>query len=318
MLSKKLALLWQVFATLLVLCASNTVMAGEVGTTPDGNVIYEFLCPTPNLKDANITIDLPNHIGEHPEWDIESGYGSYTMGISNPNTGAEFSDKSRSGQILKCFYDIKILGYPIGSRFYYRYKVKREIISCDSTSSRNWRCILKDGGEGGKSPSSATSSSPTPSINSDTKSDSLGVAQGCCTILQNPTLKGRLGRVVVAFPDGAVPKNTRVDMLKDGKVVQGGFGNQSWELLPGVYEVSISSRRVGNLTVKAGHDTTVKVGVMRISAGKETRVDVLDAGKTLTGGYGNQLIGLPLGSYDIQVAGQTEHVTISEGKVTDF
>lgn len=62
----------------------------------------------------------------------------------------------------------------------------------------------------------------------------------------------------------------------------------------------------------------MKVGVLRVSAGKDTRVDVLDAGNKLTGGYGGQIIGLPLGSFDIQVAGQTEQVTISEGKVTDF
>lgn len=101
-------------------------------------------------------------------------------------------------------------------------------------------------------------------------------------------------------------------------MVQGGYGNQSWELLSGAYEVSISGKRVGNVTVKPGHDTTVKVGVLRISAGKDTRVDVLDAGNKLTGGYGEQVIGLPLGSFDIQVAGQTERVTISAGNVTDF
>ena len=140
----------------------------------------------------------------------------------------------------------------------------------------------------------------------------------CCAVVAKAALTGRLGRVVVAFPDGAVPKSTQVDVLKDGKVVQSGYGNQSWELLSGAYEVSISGKRVGNVTVQAGHDTTVKVGVLWVSAGKDTRVDLLDAGNKLIGGYGNQVIGLPLGSYDIQVAGQTERVTISEGNVTDF
>ncbi len=146
----------------------------------------------------------------------------------------------------------------------------------------------------------------------------IHAAEPCCGGVANAALKGRLGRVVVAFPDGAVPKNTRVDVLKDGKVVQSGHGNKAWELLSGPYEVSISGKRVPNVTVKPGHDTTVKVGVLRISAAKETRVDVLDGGKKLTEGYGDQVIGLPLGSYDIQIAGQTERVTISEGRVTNF
>ena len=143
-------------------------------------------------------------------------------------------------------------------------------------------------------------------------------AEPCCSVVANAALKGQMGRVVVAFPDGAVPKNPRVDVLKNGKVVLSGYGNQSWELLPGTYEVSISGKRVSNVPVKAGHDTTVKVGVLRISAGKQTRVDVFDAGSKLTSGYGNQVIGLPLGSFAIQVAGQTEQVTISDGKITDF
>lgn len=137
-------------------------------------------------------------------------------------------------------------------------------------------------------------------------------------MLPNPTIKGRLGRVVVAFPDEAVPKSTRIDVLKDGKVVQSGHGNKTWDLLSGTYEVKISGKQVPNVTVKAGHDTTVKVGVLRVSAGKDTRVDVLDAGNKLTSDYGDQVIGLPPGSFDIQVAGQTERVTISEGNVTDF
>ena len=109
-------------------------------------------------------------------------------------------------------------------------------------------------------------------------------AEPCCSVVANAALKGQMGRVVVAFPDGAVPKKTRVDVLKNGKVVLSGYGNQSWELLPGTYEVSISGKRVSNVPVKAGHDTTVKIGVLRISAGKQTRVDVFDAGSKLTGG----------------------------------
>jgi len=140
----------------------------------------------------------------------------------------------------------------------------------------------------------------------------------CCSVVANAALKGRLGRVVVAFPDGAVPKSTRVDVLKDGKVLQSGYGNKSWGLLSGTYEVSISGKQVPNVTVKAGHDTMVKVGVLRVSAAKGSSVDVLDGGHKLTSGYGDQIIGLPPGAFDLKVAGQTQPVTISEGQVTDF
>jgi hypothetical protein len=122
----------------------------------------------------------------------------------------------------------------------------------------------------------------------------------------------------VTFPAAAMPKGTRVAVLKNGKEVQGGYGSQNWELLSGTYEVSISGKTISNVTVKAGHDTNVKVGVLRISADTATRTAVLDEGKEIASGHGNHLVGLPAGSFDVQVAGQSETVTIEEGKVTDF
>ena len=35
-------------------------------------------------------------------------------------------------------------------------------------------------------------------------------------------------------------------------------------------------------------------------------------------GFGNQQFGFPIGQVSVSVAGQTEQVTISEGKITDF
>jgi len=140
----------------------------------------------------------------------------------------------------------------------------------------------------------------------------------CCNVVLNPALKGRLGRVVVAFPPGAVPTGTRVTVLNNGKELLSGHGNQSWELLPGTYEVTVSGKRLSNVTVQPGHDTTVKVGVLRVSVGKGIRAAILDGGTEIAGDYGNFLVGLPIGSFEVKVAEQSEQVTISEGKITDF
>lgn len=35
-------------------------------------------------------------------------------------------------------------------------------------------------------------------------------------------------------------------------------------------------------------------------------------------GYGNQVVGLPIGSFDVEIAGQTEKVTISDGNTAEF
>jgi len=143
-------------------------------------------------------------------------------------------------------------------------------------------------------------------------------AAGCCAVVPNATLVGRLGRLVVAFPPAAVPSETPVAVLKDGKRVENGYGSQTWELLPGSYDLSVSDKVVKNVSVQARSDTNVRVGVLRISVGSQTHWEVIDSGATLTNGYGTKLVGLPVGSYGLRIAGQTESFAIRNGEVTDF
>ncbi|MBH0204289.1 MAG: hypothetical protein HP498_00395, partial [Nitrospira sp.] len=144
-------------------------------------------------------------------------------------------------------------------------------------------------------------------------------SSNCCRLTATTGLKEGVGRFVVAFPNGAEPKDTRVDVLTDGKVVHSGYGNQSRELPPGTYDVTISTKPLSGVIVQAGYETQVKVGVLHINATQDTRVDLLDgtSGKVLTGGYGEKSYGLPIGAVTVQVAGQSETVTIEDGTVTE-
>ena len=147
---------------------------------------------------------------------------------------------------------------------------------------------------------------------------SLSATPGCCAVAPNPTLVGRLGRLVVSFPPAAVPTGTQVAVVKDGKDLQTGYGNQAWELLPGTYDLKVSGKTVTNVTVQARSDTTVRVGVLRVSASSQTRWEVVDGSALIARGYGTQLVGLPIGTYGLRVSGQTESVAIRDGQVTDF
>jgi hypothetical protein len=132
-------------------------------------------------------------------------------------------------------------------------------------------------------------------------------------------MKGRLGRLIVTYPEGAVA-SARIDVSMGDKHAASGHGNQAFALLPGTYTVVISGKRVDNVTVQSGHDTKVKVGVLRVTAPGGTRMDVLDNdGKThLTAGHGNQQFGLPIGTVQVHIHGQSERVTIKDGQITDF
>ncbi|HET7608336.1 MAG TPA: hypothetical protein VFL84_06645, partial [Gammaproteobacteria bacterium] len=141
----------------------------------------------------------------------------------------------------------------------------------------------------------------------------------CCSIVPNATMRGRLGRLVVAFPQEVA---ARIEVYRPGeeRAIQSGYGNQAYDLLPGTYEVSISGKRVAGVTVRSGNDTQIKVGVLRVNASDGTRIDLADpiSKERVTGGYGTQVFGLPIGQIGVQVAGQTEAVVIEAGKVAEF
>lgn len=145
-------------------------------------------------------------------------------------------------------------------------------------------------------------------------------ADVCCSVVANAALTGNLGRLLVAFP--AVVGRTRIKVYKSGEknAIKSGVGSMAVELLPGSYVVSISNKRVSGVTIQAGHDTQVKVGVLLISAAGDTQVKVLDADQktSLSSGRGARAVGLPVGAFQVMVAGQMHPIQIQEGQTTHF
>jgi hypothetical protein len=143
----------------------------------------------------------------------------------------------------------------------------------------------------------------------------------CCSVVTNPALRDRMGRLVVTYPRGADP-NQAVMYVYDagGKYLHKSNSSIAIDLTPGTYSVAINNRRVERITILAGHDTHVKVGVLRLSVGDGTRVSVYDAEQKLelTRSNGKQDIGFPIGKVSVNVAGQWEAVTIEEGKIVDL
>jgi hypothetical protein len=148
-------------------------------------------------------------------------------------------------------------------------------------------------------------------------------AEACCNIVANPAMRGRLGRVVVAYPIEVADARMDVFRAGDTKSIASGYGNLAFDLLPGTYDVEISGKRVAGVTVQSGHDTQIKVGVLRVSAAPDTRIDLVDPAQPAdapkyTGAYGDKLFGLPIGEVGVLIDRQTVSVTITEGQVVDF
>lgn len=149
-------------------------------------------------------------------------------------------------------------------------------------------------------------------------------AKGVYEQVANPEMKGRLGRVVIAYADGANlnPDANRTGIYKEGenKEASYGYGRIARELAPGTYDLVINGKKVSGIPVKSGHDTRIPSGVLRLHGANELRFTIHDVGEesSFKVAYGNALVGLPAGDYEIEVSGSREKFTIEPGKVTDF
>ena len=147
------------------------------------------------------------------------------------------------------------------------------------------------------------------------------IGGGCCVIVSNPELKS-LGRIVVTLPGStkASPHIVIFNAGDDKKAVLNWWGAGSGDLIAGRYAAVIGGRRVAGVEVRAGHDTKIRVGVLRLHAGSGTRVTIFEReGKdAITSVWGSQEIGLPIGDYDVQIAANRASVTIKDNAVTEF
>jgi hypothetical protein len=130
------------------------------------------------------------------------------------------------------------------------------------------------------------------------------------------TKKAATGSGTVVKPDVTVT----VFKAGDTKSLKGDYGKAEVELMPGKYVVAVSQKKVADVEIASRQDTTLSVGGLRINAGKDTRFDVFDADKKtkLAGDYGAADVGLPVGTYHVQIGGAMEEVKVEEGKVTEF
>ncbi|HWP41397.1 MAG TPA: hypothetical protein VNL70_10765, partial [Tepidisphaeraceae bacterium] len=145
------------------------------------------------------------------------------------------------------------------------------------------------------------------------------------TLVVNPKMKGRLGRVQFSFPANTNTSNARVAVYRSegegdsDKPVHSGYGQGGFDLMPGRYQAAVNNKRVA-IQVKSGHDTIPRCGVLRVHATSETRFRIFDSdGKTeLHSGFGEQDVALPMGSYVLEIAGARETITIADGQVVEF
>lgn len=149
----------------------------------------------------------------------------------------------------------------------------------------------------------------------------FGKPEGPASIQIEPTLKGRMGRLSVHFPEGAKVEGL-IEVTREGadKPAARAYRKLDAELLPGMYAVSVSGRLVEGVEVRSGHVTRLRVGVLRVRADSATRIDLFVPGepRAFFGHYGGVDVGLTPGTIEVQIAGQRETVEIRADEIVDF
>src|SRR5688572_7881806 len=97
-------------------------------------------------------------------------------------------------------------------------------------------------------------------------------------IVANPEMKGRLGRIVVAFAGEMKLEGhaTRVVIYAAGKseTLATQYNSVVAELPPGKYDLEVAGKKIAGVPVESGKDTRVRSGVLRTHASDQTRFTI--------------------------------------------
>jgi hypothetical protein len=141
---------------------------------------------------------------------------------------------------------------------------------------------------------------------------------GLVSIEHDEKLVGRLGRLVVAAPEGCRTGNRLA--LRNGKgELTYDYGKLSRAVLPGRFSIRVLGIQHG-IEIRTRHVTRVRLGALKIVVPAGTRWGLRDeTGKReLTYGYKSTVLGALPGRYVVRVLGGTEVVTVMPGIVTEF
>jgi hypothetical protein len=180
--------------------------------------------------------------------------------------------------------------------------LEQRIAALDKERSTSTKPASSERAEGA-APAAATPPAADAASASVSRTDT---GDGLFDVVPNAELKGRLGRLVVEFPE-ANDLKARTETFKagGGDGLRTDYGDVAVEMTPGEYDVDIGGAIVAGVTIRSGHDTRVHAGVLRLNATGNTRFELFAPGesKSLGTHYGQTDVGLPAGTFEVDVNG---------------
>jgi hypothetical protein len=178
-----------------------------------------------------------------------------------------------------------------------------------------WKCDY-----GGDRPAVTTAGALSDQASGDLPA--VGQTDEVYSTAPNAQLPGRIGRIVVTFPEGADASQSKVSLLPpsgEGDALDWRYGSAAFDVMPGLYVVDINSVRLQDVEVESQRDTVIEGGALRVKVQAGTKVSVLDmTRRQLDWSYGPRDFCLPVGQYLVEITGQVQPVTIEENRITEF
>lgn len=136
-------------------------------------------------------------------------------------------------------------------------------------------------------------------------------------ITQNPTTKGATGKLFLNILKEAESVITISQPVTERQVSYT-LNEHAFSLVPGTYDVTLSGSKVKDVPVQKGMDTRIKAGILNVVAtGIWTLYDE-KKDRQVYYSISAKKIGLPIGTYQMEINGTMQEVVIRDGETVDF
>ena len=136
-------------------------------------------------------------------------------------------------------------------------------------------------------------------------------------IKPNLAARGATGRLFINIPKDAECVITISQPVTERQVVYS-ISDRSFSLIPGTYDVTVSGKKTKEVIVQKGMDTRIKGGVLNVVAtGTWTLYDE-KKDRQVYYSVSPKKIGLPVGTYQLEINGTMQQVIIKDGETVDF
>ena len=136
-------------------------------------------------------------------------------------------------------------------------------------------------------------------------------------IKPNLAARGATGRLFINIPKDAECVITISQPVTERQVVYS-ISDRSFSLVPGTYDVTVSGKKTKDVIVQKGMETRIKGGALNVVAtGTWTLYDE-KKDRQVYYSVSPKKIGLPVGTYQLEINGTMQEIKIKDGETVEF